>query len=498
MRQSHTNCITLAEWLPVLLRWYPIAHALVVGDDDLPLQHLHTIEGGQGITIFKVGNPLKPPVRANSPSDSMHQPVQHLAGPGAVVYPWLIASHTGQASYHRASLPAHSGLLPSESLQCCWPNIKTVEQKTVNALSLDAAVHQSSRMALVSPAPPTPDWLWVNCMPSLQILQGATQALQNAQVVLARVVLHPASVDDAALPPLQQLLARRGFTLSGVQPERNPHMGTAVFVRDYAAAKQAETQAKLLEAQAKVELLQKNEQLTQVNNALEASLVQTREELTVTEAAHRTARTQIEKLRQEKAALAQTRDEAEQAKADLLAELLQVKAEHIDLLQKQEQLAQVHQALHAQAAQTSSALAHAQSALQAAQAAAAAAAEKAAQELGAQAEQLAQLHHEKTTLAQARDVLAKNHADLLRKSEHLANAHKALENDLRQKINELNQLQQRLQQLQAEQKAATYRQQLMDEELSKAEVQIGLINDLLLNEYEEACPHYDRHSVKHP
>ena len=43
MSLSHTNCITLTEWLTVLLRWYPPANAMVVGDDDLPLQYLAAV-----------------------------------------------------------------------------------------------------------------------------------------------------------------------------------------------------------------------------------------------------------------------------------------------------------------------------------------------------------------------------------------------------------------------------------------------------------------------
>ena len=167
MSQSHTNCITLAEWLPVLQRWYPPAHAMVVGDDDLPLQYLHTRESGQRVTIFKAGNPLKTPVQAQPPSHPVPQQGQHTASPGPAIHPWFITSHTGPTSYYRASLPAHSGLLRAEALQCCWPNIKTVEQKTVNALSLDAAVHQASSMALTPSEPLAPDWLWVNCLPAL-------------------------------------------------------------------------------------------------------------------------------------------------------------------------------------------------------------------------------------------------------------------------------------------------------------------------------------------
>ena len=351
MSQSHTNCITLAEWLPVLQRWYPPAHAMVVGDDDLPRQHLDTCRGGQGITIFKAGNPLNQAVQAHPLGQPVPQPARHPASPGPAIHPWFIASHTGPTSYHRASLPAHSGLLPTEALQCCWPNIKTVGQKTVNALSLDAAVNQASRTGPAPSEPLAPDWLWVNCLPALPILQGATQTLQSAQVVLARVILHPAGVVDAALPPLQQLLAGQGFMLSGVQPERNPQLGIAVFVRDYAAAKQAETQAKLLEAQAKLELLQKHELLAQTHKALEADLAQNRKALADAQAAHEAAQkaAQAELAQQAQAitALTQARDAeakakqtAQQTQTELEQRLQKLQAEHLETTHRQQLMGQ--------------------------------------------------------------------------------------------------------------------------------------------------------------
>eukprot|EP01032_Pedospumella_encystans_P009597 gene9597-11287_t len=142
-------------------RWLGLGHALVVGHSQQALSLLNGVP--QSLTLFKAGSPAASP--------DAHAPAAYAA---AHTRPWLISEPTGPVTFHQASLPSESGLLPAIALTACWPGINPLGQHQASALSLDDACAQT-----------------------------------------------------------------HGFALCGVEPERNPHLGTVLFVRGYPAAHSA-------------------------------------------------------------------------------------------------------------------------------------------------------------------------------------------------------------------------------------------------------------------
>ncbi|GAB3537726.1 hypothetical protein GCM10027343_01630 [Noviherbaspirillum agri] len=134
----------------------------------------------------------------------------------------VVASETGTVAYHRASNPAESGLLEPETLRNHWPNIKTEEKQTRQAIVLAELLKGAAV-----------NWLLVNCLPALPIIQGAG-SMNGVDVVVARVLLSDSEhiSNGADLPVLKAYLAAQGYRFLAAQPGRHPGIGHAVFIRD--------------------------------------------------------------------------------------------------------------------------------------------------------------------------------------------------------------------------------------------------------------------------
>jgi hypothetical protein len=168
----------------------------------------------------------------------------------------VVAEQTGPTLWHKASNPSESGLVPPGQLQCYWQNLKTLDTQSVHAISLDEALAINALPC---------EWLWVDRLPALAILRGAPIALSHATVVVVRVVISAANAPaDADLAAVQAYMQQQGFVLAGVQPERNPALGTALFFKDYA-------NQVLVEARAKAEALSECDAIATERDRLVAS-----------------------------------------------------------------------------------------------------------------------------------------------------------------------------------------------------------------------------------
>ena len=239
MVNQSSQTITLAQWMPVMMNWLGLRHVLLVGQGLKTLQHLQV--DANAITRFKadIGAMANLNRIASTISNFSHQSTRT----------WLIAERTGCVQYHHVSFSSESGLLPAHALTCCWAGIKSLGNYSVSALSLDDAFTEACAQASVQTnedramtSLPAADWIWLGCMPATALLRGATKLLLQLKVVVLRVLLHPDAEPEASLPTAQAWLQANGFVLCGVEPERNPRLGIAVFVRDYFAALHATQQ----------------------------------------------------------------------------------------------------------------------------------------------------------------------------------------------------------------------------------------------------------------
>jgi chemotaxis protein histidine kinase CheA len=280
MMPTHTTTTTMISidpWLSTLARWLPLRQAIHVGAP--PPAICNTVLQGVPLLVLQTDAAKEALVQRQLPQIELQFATQ------------LIAEHTGPAQWHQASNPAESGLVPPEQLRPYWQNLKTLATQTLPATSLDDALaaHQAQ-----------PSWLWVDCFPALALLRGAPNALVHANVVIARVIIDAANAPtDTDLPALQIHMQQFGFVLAGVQPERHPAIGTALFFRDFAQI--ATTQ------------------LAELNASKKAKDEQSKQLLDNTEKAHASA-VKIEATEAEKTQLVAERDEQAKAKTEALAQ----------------------------------------------------------------------------------------------------------------------------------------------------------------------------------
>ncbi len=141
----------------------------------------------------------------------------------------VVAASAAEREYFNASNPRESGLVSPDSLVCIWRNLKAVSRHIVPVTTLDVVIKD------IAANVPAPNWLVVDCLPALPVMQGATSCLEVCDVVMARAVIDESLVIDpsTSLSALDEDLTRRGFRRLAIQEERHPALGTALFARDW-------------------------------------------------------------------------------------------------------------------------------------------------------------------------------------------------------------------------------------------------------------------------
>jgi hypothetical protein len=153
----------------------------------------------------------------------------------------VIAGSGGRVSLLRTSVSDESGLCPPEHLLAVWPRLKALRTEDVEALALAEcwsafvpAMSEAGNLAGLAP-----NWLFVDCLPAAELLQGAPKLLASADVVVARAVQPAMAAGSSVAVPehltvahLQTVLAKQGLHLLGTQEENHPALVLAVFARD--------------------------------------------------------------------------------------------------------------------------------------------------------------------------------------------------------------------------------------------------------------------------
>ncbi|MDZ7855366.1 FkbM family methyltransferase [Sphaerotilus sp.] len=214
LRTLHPPCGVLlvgagdgaSPWVQRLMQW-ETRHVTLVEGDETQFRHLHG-----------------------------HVPERH----GWQLRQEVVAAEATSVTYHQANLSLESGLLEPESLRSIWPHLATRLTSTRRATTLEALMRECD-------APP--NWLVVDCLPALALLQGAAERLQGVEVIAARVLLgtDPLTAGPAGQQALQAWLETQGFRYLEAESERHPAIGHALFVRD-TPARLRETVERLAEA----------------------------------------------------------------------------------------------------------------------------------------------------------------------------------------------------------------------------------------------------------
>jgi hypothetical protein len=237
-----------------------------------------------------------------------------------------LSTQNAEQTYHLASNPSESGLLPPDSLQHAWPHLQTVATQSVETRSLDELWQDiSSQWPLTQSAGNT--WLIIDCLPAADVLSGGGTVLQAAHVVCARSLL-------ANRVSLSEQMRSAGWIEVGWVESQHPAFGHAWFTRDTAlelgnaakrhaqleAERDALAKAKDAETAAKNQALAERDALVKVKDAETAAKSQAlaeRDALAKAKDAETAAKNQA---LAERDALVKVKDAETAAKSQALAE----------------------------------------------------------------------------------------------------------------------------------------------------------------------------------
>lgn len=414
----------------------------------------------------------------------------------------VVAGQSGTADFYTLSQTNESGLCPATALQGLWPNIKTLRTETLPCSTLQTLLTQAPGGAGAY------NWAVIDCLPAHQIIAGAGDLINYWDVMTLRAFKDNTDIDTQGmcLPALRQQLAAFGLEFVSFEEENHPQMVRALFVRN-PAQQVTKDNAALTALQAKHDsLAQENAKLI----AGSADLTRARDQLSTQKDAEAKAKAealaqcdaeakakagalaQRDALAKEKAALTAARDEQAKTATDRQTALTALQARHDILAQEKAkiiadsaELTRARDQLSIQKEAESKAKAEA---LAQRDSEAKARAEVIAQrdaEAKAKADAIGQRDAEAKARLDAitqRDALAKDKAALIAARDEearlAAGRQTALVNQQKNAADKL----QRLQELEADNQEYAARQQMLQEELIKAEAQIDLIKDLLLRE----------------
>lgn len=314
------------------------------------LDHLHALLPPQTVTVVGAGNggdtwvqwlaahPLAHAtlIEAHALPFAALQRLQDAGQlPHATLLHAVVADGDGEASFFTASLTAESGLLPPESLRPLWPGIHTVSEQSQPTIALGTLLNATAQQH------GGPQWLLLDCLPAAALLRSAQVQLPQVDVVVARVLCaadHAPTLCGMGADLEDVANALPGFQLLALQPSRHPALGHALFVRDYRRAAQHASQARDAEAQAKQAAQQAlanlQAQLLQAQ-ADNANLLKKQE---LQAQAQQALQADLTKTIQARDTEAQAKQAAQQALAELQKRLEQAQAEHQATAQRQQLL----------------------------------------------------------------------------------------------------------------------------------------------------------------
>ncbi len=421
----------------------------------------------------------------------------------------VVAGQPGSAEFFTLSQTLESGLCAPAQLQALWPNIKALHSETLPTTTLQTLLEQTPDGAAAF------NWAVIDCLPANELLQGAGELIHGWDVLVVRALKDAAaganpSTYAMSLPALRQQLSIYGLEFVATEEENHPQLVRALFVRnpalqfakDEAALTAArDEQAKLATerqtalstlqtqhdslVQEKAKLIADSAEMAKAKDQLGAQLsteTKARAEALAQREAEAKAKseaiTQRDALAKEKVALAAARDEQTKLAAERQAALSTLQTQHDSLVQEKAKLIADNAELAKAKDQLSTQLAAETKARTEALA-------QRETEAKAKAEAVAQRDAEAKAKSDAiaqRDQLAKDKAALTAARDEQAKLATERQNALVTLQQESETKLQRYQRMEADNQEHAMRQQMMQDELIRAEAQIELIKDLLLRE----------------
>jgi hypothetical protein len=217
----------------------PLAHLLQALRAQHPPQHLVHVGIGQGageLIAWRNWPGLAQAILIDSDDTRLAWARENQPDHWQIVHA-TVAPNTGPHTYYRASNPQEDGLVLPEQLKAWWPQLSTLGIDTRAAHTLDQLVPTSpvSLQVHLAPPPQPSHWLVIDCLPAARLLQGASQLLSHASVVIARTSQTAAHtpLGDTGHQALVDMLAPLGFVMVGRTDTHHPALGYTLLARQH-------------------------------------------------------------------------------------------------------------------------------------------------------------------------------------------------------------------------------------------------------------------------
>ena len=137
----------------------------------------------------------------------------------------VVSDQEEECLFYRLSNSAESSLVHPDLLKALWPNISTKEELSCSTVTLDGLVQEKGYKA---------NWLVIDTLPAEKILDGAQAMLANLDLVIVRVIKADETVSSfsGSCIGIDAFLKNYGLLRFGVESERHPALGLALYVRD--------------------------------------------------------------------------------------------------------------------------------------------------------------------------------------------------------------------------------------------------------------------------
>lgn len=137
----------------------------------------------------------------------------------------VVSDQEEESLFYRLSNKAESSLVHPDLLKALWPNISTKEELSCSTVTLDGLAQEKGYKA---------NWLVIDCLPAISMLNGAENNLSAFDVVVVRIVIGNDGTSQLfdVREDIDAMMQKQGLVSFGIEPELHPSLGHAVYIRD--------------------------------------------------------------------------------------------------------------------------------------------------------------------------------------------------------------------------------------------------------------------------
>jgi hypothetical protein len=150
--------------------------------------------------------------------------VEALQTLGLTLSKTAISPDGGDVTFYKNSLDRESGLVSAAALTPIWKNLEQVSETKIASSSFQAFVEEAEAPF---------NWLVIDRLDGLDVLQGAPDGLGLFDVVSIRSWSGETEAKLKTAKQATEFLTTQGFRLIAQAPDRHPSLETLLFAKDY-------------------------------------------------------------------------------------------------------------------------------------------------------------------------------------------------------------------------------------------------------------------------